>query len=384
MLRFLTAGESHGPQLTAMLEGLPAGLQLDIDQLQTELAKRQQGYGRGGRMQIEKDRAQIVSGVRFGETLGSPLTLVIENRDWQNWQERMAVNGEPCGATVTAARPGHADLTGILKYQRQDIRDILERASARETAARVAVGAIAKQLLQQCGITVASYVNCIGGVRSAKEAYTAQEALIGKEHSDLSCIDPASEEVMKQTIKQAKEAGDTLGGTFVVLADNVPPGLGSHVQWDRRLDAQLSAALVSIPAIKGVSFGAGFDYAHLPGSQSHDPIYYNETTGYYRTTNRAGGLEGGMSNGETILLTAVMKPIPTLMQPLASVDITNHSAVSASTERSDVCAVSAAAVVGEAMTSFILAQALLEKFPHDTMKELAAALQEYRQRILSS
>lgn len=379
-LRFFTAGESHGPCLTAIIEGLPAGLSIDIDKINRDLARRQQGYGRGGRMKIEQDTAEVLSGMRFGETLGSPVTLAIRNKDWANWGGRMAAFGEPEGKQVLEARPGHADLTGTLKYDREDIRDILERASARETAARVAVGGIAKQLLGVFGMTIVSHVTNIGGVQISESVdYALLEQR--KAGSDLSCIQPDVEEKMKAAIQQAKEAGDTLGGIFEVAALQVMPGLGSHVQWDRRLDTRLAALLMSIPAIKGVEFGAGFGYAALPGSLAHDEIFYNEQQGYYRQTNRAGGIEGGMSNGEVIVARAVMKPIPTLMKPLASVDIKTKQAVKASTERSDVCAVTAAAVVGEAMLAIGLAQTLLEQFSRDNMADLAAAVKNYTDRV---
>ncbi|MEG6585544.1 chorismate synthase [Dendrosporobacter sp. 1207_IL3150] len=381
MLRFMTAGESHGPCLTAIIEGLPAGLNIDIDKINKDLARRQQGYGRGGRMKIEQDKADIQSGVRFGQTLGGPITLVIRNKDWANWQDRMSVSGQPHGESVTAARPGHADLTGVQKYQRQDIRDILERASARETAARVAVGGLAKQLLETCGIKVVSHVTNIGGAyidRPKVDYHSIEELLNG---SDLSCIDTDAEERMKQAIRDAKERGDTLGGIFEIAVLNTMPGLGSHVQWDRRLDTRISAAMMSIQAIKGVEIGEGFGYANLLGSQAHDEIFYNDELGYYRKTNHAGGLEGGMSNGEPIIIRAVMKPIPTLMTPLASVDVLSHEQVMANTERSDVCAVSAAAVVGEAMTAIVIAEALLEKFGGDSLGDFTAAVRNYRERL---
>ncbi|MCE5285866.1 MAG: chorismate synthase [Pelosinus sp.] len=381
MFRFITAGESHGPCLTAVIEGLPAGLCIDIEAINEDLRRRQQGYGRGGRMKIESDEVEIVSGVRFGETLGSPVTLVIRNRDWANWGERMSPTGTAQGETVTAVRPGHADLTGILKYNRQDIRDILERASARETAARVAVGAVAKQLLKMSGIKITSHVVSIGGVKAKHSEVNFGEIADKRAKSDLGCIDEAAAEQMKAAIHQAKEDGDTLGGIFEVLAANVLPGLGSHVHWDRRLDARLAALAMSIPAIKGVEIGAGFNAAHLPGSQVHDEIFYDEIKGYYRSTNQAGGIEGGMSNGETVVLRAAMKPIPTLMKPLSSVDITTHATVSASKERSDVCAVTAAAVVGEAMLAVGLAEAFSEKFSGDNMVDVLSAVKQYRQRI---
>lgn len=380
-MRFLTAGESHGQCLTAIIEGLPAGLAINVDSLNAEMARRQQGYGRGGRMLIEKDKVQIVSGVRFGVTLGSPVTLTITNRDWANWTDRMSVDGPMTGIPVTAPRPGHADLTGVLKYDREDVRDILERASARETAARVAVGAVAKQLLMAVGIQIASHVVNIGGVAIQGTRPEFASIVRRREQSELSCIEPQAEARMKAVIDTAKEQGDSLGGTIEVLADQVMTGLGSHVHWDRRLDTRLAAAMMSIPAIKGVEFGAGFAYASLPGSKAHDEIYYEPGSGYCRSTNQAGGIEGGMSNGETIVLRAVMKPIPTLMKPLQSVDIATHQPISASTERSDVCAVPAAAVVGEAMTAIVLGQALLEKFSSDCMSDLQAAVEQYQSRL---
>ena len=355
MLRFLTAGESHGPCLTAIVEGLPAGLPLDEAKLNQEMARRQEGFGRGGRMKIERDRVEILSGVRFGQTLGSPVSLRVVNADWVNWETKMAAFGEPAGPAVTAPRPGHADLGGCQKYDRADVRDILERASARETAARVAVGALCRQLLEACGIAVASRVVSIGGATET----AAQEALIAG----------------------AKAAGDTLGGCFEVTASGLMPGLGSHIQWDRRLDGQIAAAIVSIPAIKGVEFGEGFRSGELPGSQVHDEIFYSETKGYYRKTNRAGGIEGGMTNGEPIVLRAVMKPIPTLTRPLHSVDILSQQPVLANSERSDVCAVAAAACVAEAMLCIALSTALLDKFAGDSLPQLLAAIDHYRQNL---
>ena len=355
MFRFLTAGESHGPCLTAILEGIPAGLRIDETRVNQELARRQEGFGRGGRMKIERDRAEFLSGIRFSETLGSPLTLKITNADWINWEKKMAAFGDKAGPEVTAPRPGHADLNGCQKYNRLDVRDILERASARETAGRVAIGAVCRQLLESCEINVQSRVVSIGGETET----AAQEALI--------------------TATQA--AGDTLGGCFEVTATGVMPGLGSHIQWDRRLDGKIAAAMVSIPAIKGVEFGAGFECGRLPGSKIHDEIFYNGERGYYRKTNRAGGIEGGMSNGEEIALRAVMKPIPTLTRPLASVDIRTHEAVQANSERSDVCAVNAAAYVGEAMLCIVLCNELLEKFGGDSLEELLTSVAHYRGRL---
>ena len=378
-LRFLTAGESHGPCLTAIVEGFPAGLKINVDEMNKDMARRQQGYGRGGRMKIETDRVDILSGVRFGETMGDPVTLRVQNRDWENWTDRMAVQGPPAGEAVTAARPGHADLTGVKKYNRQDIRDILERSSARETAARVAVGALAKQFLKACGIEVVSQVIDIGGV--SVDETRIDRSCIGDTASELNCYDPAAEEAMKKAIRTAKEGGDTLGGVFEVIVRGVPLGLGSHIQWDRRLDARIAGAMMSIQAIKGVEIGAGFSYAALPGSQAHDEMFFDADGQVYRQTNHAGGLEGGMSNGEEIVVKAVMKPIPTLMKPLHSVDIRSREAVMACKERSDVCAVSAASVVGEAMLAFVIAEAVLDKFGNDAMVDVAAAMQAYETRV---
>ena len=379
MFRFLTAGESHGQCLIAIVEGIPAGLPIDVAEMNADMARRQQGYGRGGRMQIETDTVEVLSGVRFGETMGDPITLKVANRDWENWTERMSVSGAAAGPVVTAARPGHADLIGTQKYDRKDIRDILERASARETAARVAVGGLAKQLLKACGIKVASHVVNIGAVTvdRGKIDYSA----LGQTASDLNCYDAVAEEKMKAVICQAKAAGDTLGGVFEVVVTGTPVGLGSHIQWDRRLDARLAGALMSIQAIKGVEIGAGFAYADIPGSKAHDEMFFDENKQVYRKTNRAGGIEGGMSNGEAIIIRAAMKPIPTLMTPLHSVDIAAKEEVLACKERSDVCAVSAASVVGEAMTAFVVAEALLEKFGGDTLGDLQAAIKHYEDRL---
>ena len=364
-LRFMTAGESHGPCLTAILEGLPAGLKLDLESINKDLARRQKGYGRGGRMKIEKDKVNVLSGVRFNETIGGPITLQVVNRDFQNWGERMAAFGEPAGEKVTAARPGHADFTGIRKYDRTDVRDILERSSARETTMRVAVGAVCKEFLKALGITVVSQVTCIGGVKV--DPAKVDRAKLGTDISDLNCYDAEAEAQMKEKIKAARKEGDTLGG--------------SHIQWDRRLDGKLAGALMSIQAIKGVEIGAGFDCAILPGSQIHDEMFLDEAGKVYRRTNRAGGLEGGMTNGEELVVKAAMKPIPTLMQPLHSVDIASHEEVLACKERSDTCAVSAASVVGEAMTAFVIAQAICDKFGSDAMVDLKAALVAYKARI---
>ena len=378
-LRFMTAGESHGAALTAILEGVPAGLRIPRAAIDDALARRQRGYGRGDRMKIETDRVTVLSGMRFGETLGSPLTLQVVNRDFENWTDRMDPFGAPAGAKVTAVRPGHADLTGVLKYERTDARDILERSSARETTMRVAVGAVCGALLRELGITVASHVTEIGG-EAVNRAAIRDEDIGVTNSADLSCCDPDAAVRMKARIDAAKAVGDTLGGIFEIVVRGLPAGLGSHVQWDRRLDGQLAGALMSIQAIKGVEIGAGFGYAALPGSEAHDEMFLGENDSVVRRTNRAGGLEGGMTNGEDIVIRAVMKPIPTLMKPLHSVDIEKKAPVLASKERSDVCAVPAASVVGEAMAAFVLAEAFIEKFDSDNMRDMKADVEAYKKR----
>ncbi|MBO8125867.1 MAG: chorismate synthase [Firmicutes bacterium] len=382
-MRFLTAGESHGPALLAIIEGLPAGVSIDVDAIDQELALRQRGAGRGGRMKIEKDRVKILSGLRFGRTLGSPVSLMIENRDWVNWQEVMSqtpLPDEP--APLEEPRPGHADLAGVLKYKHADCRNVLERASARETAARVAVGAVAKQFLANFGVQLGSQVLRIGSKSTDKRLISPDE-MAEVRASDLHCLDRDAAKEMRSLIDQARSQGESLGGVLEVLAWNVPVGLGSHVHWDRRLDARLAAAVMSIPAIKGVEIGDGFDLAGRLGSKAHDPIYYDEEGGFYRETNHAGGIEGGISNGSPIRLVAAMKPIPTLMSPLPSVNIRTKEAVSASRERSDVCAVPAAAVVAEAVVAWVLAQALVEKFGGDHLEDTLAAYASYRRRLAS-
>ena len=379
-LRFVTGGESHGAALTAILDGVPAGLRLTREAIDAQLARRQCGYGRGDRMKIETDRALVLSGMRFGETLGSPITLQVVNRDFVSWTDHMDPFGSPSGSKVTAVRPGHADLTGVLKYDRQDARDILERSSARETTMRVAVGAVCRQLLAAVGVTVASHVTEIGGVGVDSAAIRAEDIGVTNS-SDLNCCGPSAEERIKARIDEAKAAGDTLGGVFEIVVRGLPIGLGSHTQWDRRLDGKLAGALMSIQAIKGVEIGAGFACAHLPGSAIHDEIYMGEDGQPYRRTNRAGGLEGGMTNGEPLVVRAAMKPIPTLMAPLKTVDLATGKEVSASKERSDVCAVPAASVVGEAMVSYVLADALCSQFHADSMTDLRASLAAYRARL---
>ena len=381
-LRFVTGGESHGAALTAILDGMPAGLRVAREVIDAQLARRQQGYGRGDRMKIETDRVAVLSGLRFGETLGSPITLQVVNHDFANWTERMDPFGTPTGARVTAVRPGHADLTGALKYDRADARDILERSSARETTMRVAVGAVCRQLLTALGVTIASHVTEIGGVVVDRTAIRDEDIGVTNS-SDLNCCDPAAETRIKARIDAAKAAGDTLGGIFEIVVRGLPVGLGSHTQWDRRLDGKLAGALMSIQAIKGVEIGAGFGCAHVPGSEIHDEIFMGADGLPYRRTNRAGGLEGGMTNGETLVVRAAMKPIPTLMTPLQTVDLATGAAVSASKERSDACAVPAASVVGEAMVAFALADAICTQFHAGSMTDLTASLAAYRERLES-
>jgi chorismate synthase len=395
MLRFLTAGESHGPALVVILEGVPAGLALSGDVIAADLARRQLGYGRGRRMAIERDRAQILSGVRHGRTLGSPIALQIENRDWINWQHTMSADADTSEALpgarrqpVTRPRPGHADLAGGLKYGHDDLRNVLERASARETAARVAAGAVARAFLRELGVEVTSHVTAIGSASLPADEpvpYTRAAALAPDD--DVRCVDATVAEAMRHAVDAAKEAGDTVGGVFEVIAHGVPAGLGSHVHWDRKLDGRLAQALMSIPAIKAVGIGMGALVATRPGSQAHDEILLassGEDTGVpglSRPTNRAGGLEGGVTNGEDVRVTAWMKPLSTLMKPLRSVDLRTMDAAAAAIERSDACAVPPAAVVGEAMTCLVLADALLETMGGDRMDAVAAALVRHRAEI---
>lgn len=398
MLRYLTAGESHGISLTAMVEGMPANLGLARDDINKELRRRQVGYGRGGRMAIEKDEAEITSGVRFGKTLGSPIAMTIKNRDWENWKDVMSVTplnpplhkGGSKGGLITRPRPGHADLAGVLKYGHDDIRNILERSSARETAARVAVGAVCKRFLDEFGIKVMSWVIGIGEVSSQESAVRSGqkdfEAVFQKaEASDVRCPDKKISEKMRKTIDRARKNGDSIGGIFEVAVTGVPPGLGSHVQWDRKLDGNLARALMSIQAIKGVEVGMGFEVAERFGSEAHDEIFYRGkrqeargerenfwpvTPRFYRKTNNAGGIEGGMSNGEPIILRAAMKPIPTLYKPLRSIDIKTKKPFQATVERSDICAVPAASVIGEAVVAFEIANAFIDKFGGDSVDEI--------------
>jgi len=397
MLRFLTAGESHGQGLVTILEGLPAGLAIDTDAMTIELRRRQGGYGRGRRMAIESDRAEVLSGVRRGRTTGAPVALLVRNKDWDNWQNTMHVEPQaPEGATganraaVVRPRPGHADLAGALKYDHEDIRDVLERASARETAARVAAGAIARQLLAAIGCELTSHITGISQVTMAAGTHVTFEACRAMDlEAPLRCTDPALEQQMIAVIDAAKAAGDTLGGSFEVIARNVPVGLGSYVQWDRKLDGRLAQALMSIPAIKAVAIGEGVDGARRPGSQVHDEIVADATAAaagrpiLKRPTNRAGGLEGGVTNGEELRVTGFMKPIATLMKPLRSVDLQTLEESPAAIERSDVCAVPAAAVVAEAMVALVLADALLERFGGDSMADLVARVDATGSKIRS-
>jgi len=380
----MTAGESHGPRLTAIVEGIPAGLALLSADVDADLARRQRGYGRGGRMKIETDRVEFVGGVRAGETLGSPIAMSIANRDHANWIDRMSAAPLPAPVEpLTRPRPGHADLAGGLKYGRHDLRDVLERASARETASRTAVGAVCRRLLAAFGIDVFAHVISIGPVEAAQARDMPPAELRSKSRaSDLACADAAAEALMKEAIHEAAHAGDTLGGVFEVVATGVMAGLGSHVQWDRKLDGRLAQALMSIQAIKGVEIGAGFGAARTRGSGVHDPIHYDAASRRFtRPTNRAGGLEGGVTNGEPVVCRAAMKPIATLKKALASVDVVSKEPYDAAFERSDVCAVSAASVVGEAMVAIVLSDALLEKFGGDSVQEISRNIESYRAQL---
>lgn len=385
MLRFLTAGESHGPALTAIIEGYPAGVSLSRAALDEWLRRRQSGYGRGGRMQIEQDRVEFLSGVRNGVSLGSPLTLLIRNRDWENWQKEMAaeagefVQEAADSRRVTRPRPGHADLAGALKYRQQDLRNILERASARETAIRVAVGAVAAVLLKELGCRIFSQVVQIGRVVCPADGGSNDMVALSERTaaSPVGCADPEKSLEMIEEIRGALERGDTLGGVIEVIATGLPPGLGSHVHWDRRLDGRLAAAVMSIPSVKGVEIGLGFRGTARPGSKYHDPICYDAQRGFYRPTNHAGGVEGGITNGEHLVLRAAVKPVPTLKHPMNSVDLLTKEEVQAAVERGDACVVPAAAVIAEAAVAWVLAEAVLEKFGGDTLDEIKAGWRSY-------
>ena len=383
-MRYLTAGESHGPQLTTIIEGLPAGMPLLQEDINEQLARRQKGHGRGRRMQIEKDTVNITSGVRHGITLGSPVALVVENNDWKHWTKIMGSepfegDEEEIKRKITRPRPGHADLNGAIKYGHSDMRNVLERSSARETTVRVAAGAVAKKLLSLLGIEIASHVVEIGGVKSSVSKYESIQQLQEiTEKSPVRCLDPNAEKEMMKAIDLAKENGDSIGGIVEVIVEGMPAGVGSYVHYDRKLDSKLAAAIVSINAFKGVEIGIGFDAAHIPGSQVHDEIVWDEEKGYYRKTNRLGGLEGGMSTGMPIVIRGVMKPIPTLYKPLQSVDIETKEPFSASIERSDSCAVPAAAVVAESAIAWELAASIVDQFYADRFQALKENVEEHR------
>lgn len=379
MLRFLTAGESHGPGLVTIVEGLPRGLAVEIDGVATELARRRHGYGRGKRMAIEQDEVEFLGGVRHGATLGSPVAVLIRNTEWPRWEEIMSPGPGEAGREVTRPRPGHADLAGMLKYDTNDARDILERASARETAARTVAGYLAKSLLGVCDVGIVSHVISIGDV-TAKSPVPDVDDATRIDDDPVRCLDPQASQEMVAAIDRAMETKDTLGGVFEVVAHSVPVGIGSHVQYDRRLDYLLAGAVMSIPAIKGVEIGDGFETAITPGSRAHDEIVRGEG-GVTRETNRAGGVEGGMSNGQPVRVRGAMKPISTLMQPLRTVDMSTGEPDQAVRERSDVCAVPAAAVVGEHMVAFVLAAEFLRKFGGDSVSDFLAAVGHYRDRV---
>jgi chorismate synthase len=395
MLRYLTAGESHGPCLTIILDGVPAGFSIEVEKINHDLWRRQQGYGRGGRMLIEKDEVQIRSGIRWGITLGSPVAFGIENRDWKNWTKKMspAPGDRDESIAVTKPRPGHADLAGVLKYDHADIRNVLERASARDTVSRTAAGSFCKQLLAPFGIRVLAYIRSLGGIETRTDGLTCEEIFERAEQSPVRVADKEAEERMIALIDDCKKKGDTLGGIFEVVVLGVPPGLGSHTQWDRKLDGRLAKSLMSIQAIKGVEVGLGFEMARRRGSEVHDEIFFDPhkmvsegtprviPTGFYRGSNNSGGTEGGMSNGAPLVVRVAMKPISTLMSPLQSVDLKSKQSVDASVERSDVCSAPAAAVVGEAVVAFEIAAAFLEKFGGDSLREITRNYEGYLAQI---
>src|SRR5947209_9312589 len=381
-LRLTTAGESHGPGLTCIIEGLPAGLELERDAIDRDLARRQLGHGRGGRMKIERDRAEVTGGLRHGRTLGGPIALQVTNRDYANWEERM--NPWPVEAAVPEVhlpRPGHADLVGTQKYGQTDVRNILERASARETAARVAGGAVAKAFLKELGVEVLSHVIQITAVKAPSNPDLTPQDFATVDESPVRCLDPEATKQMVAEIDRLRKANESLGGVFEVRAFGLVPGLGSHVSWEERLDGRLAQAILSIQALKAVSIGDGIEVAGLPGSQAHDEIFYDDERGYYRNTNRAGGLEGGMTTGAPLIVRGSMKPLPTLTKPLRSVDIATHEPAEALRERTDSCTVPAAGVVGAAMVAFVLADAYRRKFGGDHIDDVRAALEAYRERI---
>jgi chorismate synthase len=380
--RFTTAGESHGPGLVAIVEGLPAGLALDRERIDREMARRQLGHGRGGRMKIESDSVEVRSGVRHGRTLGSPIALLVANRDYANWEERM--NPWPVDAEVEEShlpRPGHADLVGSQKFGHRDVRNVLERASARETAARVAAGAVAKEFLAALGVSVHSHVLSIASISAPERGDLTPEDFAGVDESPVRCLDPEATERMVAEIDRLRKANESLGGVFEVRAFGLVPGIGSHVAWDERLDGRLAHAVVSIQAVKGVSVGEAWEVAAAPGSESHDEIFWSEELGYHRQTNRAGGVEGGMSNGEPLIVRGALKPISTLTKPLRSVDTETKEPAQAMRERTDSTVVPAAGVVAEAMVALVLARCYREKFGGDHIDDVLAAVQAYRERI---
>ena len=389
MFRFLTAGESHGPALTAVIEGVPAGLPITAEPINLQLKRRQGGYGRGARQKIESDTVEILSGIRFGKALGSPLTLVVRNRDWANWTVKMSVEPLPEGQApppITVPRPGHADYTGMMKYGHDDLRNTLERSSARNTATLVAVGAVARILLAEFGVSVASHVVNIGGIKVNADHIDLRRVAELSEDSPVRVADPEAEARIIAAIDEAKYRGDTLGGTFEVVVLDLPVGLGSYSQWDTRIDGKLAQALMAIQAIKGVEIGIGFGAADVPGSQVHDPFFYDDASGgtdarFRRGSNNAGGTEGGITNGEPLVIRAVMKPIATLMKQLPSVNLETKEGVPAFAERSDVCAVPAAAVVGEAMVALVLAQEMCLKFGGDSLAEMRANYDAYQRTV---
>lgn len=382
-MRYLTAGESHGPQLTAIIEGMPSNLKLEKEMIDLELKRRQKGYGRGRRMQIETDAVQVVGGVRHGKTTGAPIALIVENKDWKYWEQIMG--SEPISEeeqksmkrVITKPRPGHADLNGAIKYNHRDLRNVLERSSARETTLRVAAGAVAKSLLNQFGIKVVGHVVEIGGIRAVESFETLEELNNRTEMSPVRTFDKLAEPKMMEAIDFAKKNGDSIGGVVEVIVEGLPIGLGSYVHYDRKLDAKISAAIMSINAFKGVEIGMGFEVAHRLGSEVHDEILWDEVKGYYRKTNNLGGFEGGMTNGMPVVVRGVMKPIPTLYKPLQSVDVETKEPFTASIERSDSCAVPAASVVAEAVVAWELATAFTEKFGNESIESMQSHYKDY-------
>jgi chorismate synthase len=385
MLRFLTAGESHGPELVVIIEGVPAGFNIELEAINRDLARRQKGYGRGGRMAIERDEVRVVSGIRFGSTLGSPITFIIENRDFKNWETRMSADPRNRGESkpVTRPRPGHADLAGVLKYNLEDIRDVLERASARETAVRVALGSLARQLVAPFGISVLGYVISIGSIEAeTPDGLTIEQLVQTTEESLVRVADADAERAIVAEIDQCKREGDTLGGVVEVIADGLPVGLGSHVQWDRKLDGRIAHALMSLQAVKGVEFGQGFAAARVRGSQLHDEIGYDAAAQRFtRSSNNSGGTEGGMSTSEPLRVRVAFKPLSTLMRPLRSADIKTKAEAIAAIERSDVCAIPAAAVIAESAVTFEIANAFFEKFGGDSLVEVTRNYRGYLEQL---